>query len=194
MPLAAADLAQHIMDYWVSTWEKKTDPDTGNEYISMKKSHRELSEGLGDTIVNYIKNNLVVSSPWVAAYIPPTGSPVPDPLLLISYGVALRNGYEKFKGGDTPAAWAEHLNTLLRGAFELALPAAFTPAKHALNPLGTVVVPPASPDYRQNWHMFASSVCLTFIQTFGNPVPYSGVHNPVPLTPFTGMTSGMVLS
>jgi hypothetical protein len=130
----------------------------------------------------------------VAAYIPPTGSPVPDPLLLISCGVALRSGYEKFKGGDTPAAWAGNLNTLLRGAFELTLPAAFNPAKHALNPLGTVVVPSASPDYRQNWNMFASSVCLTFIQTFINPVPYSGAHNPVPSMPFTGATTAMVLS
>jgi hypothetical protein len=182
------------MDYWSSTWEKKTDPDTGHEYIAMKKGYKELNEGLGDTIVKYIKENLVVSSPWAATYIPPTGSPVPDPALLINYGVALRSGYEKFKGADNPAAWAENLNKLLRGAFELTLPVAFNPAKHTLNPLGTVVVPPASPDYRQNWHTFASSLCLTFIQTFINPTPYSGVHNPVSATPFTGMTAGMVLS
>jgi hypothetical protein len=194
MPLVAADLAQHIMDYWDSVWEKKTDPNTGKESINIKKSYQELNEGLGDTIVNYIKNNLLVTSPWVATYVPPTGSPVPDPMILITYGVALKSGYEKFKGADNPAAWVENLNRLLRGAFELNLPAMFNPTKHTLNPLGTVVVPPAVADYRQNWTNFASSVCLTFIQTFINPTPYSGVHNPIPATPFTGATTGMVLS
>ena len=136
MPLAAANLAQNIMDYWASVWEKKTDLDSGNEYINIKKGYRELNEGLGDTIVNYIKDNLLATSPWVATYVPPTGSPGPDPMILITYSVALKSGYEKFKGGDNPATWSENLNTLLRGAFELNLPAAFNPAKHALNPLG----------------------------------------------------------
>jgi hypothetical protein len=194
MPLVAADLAQHIMDYWSSVWDKKTDTNTGKESINIKKSYQELNEGLGDTIVNYIKNNLLVTSPWVATYVSPTGSPVPDPMILITYGVALKSGYEKFKGADNPVAWAANLNTLLRGAFELNLPAMFNPTKHTLNPLGTVVVPPAVADYRQNWTNFASSVCSTFIQTFINPAPYSGVHNPVPATPFTGATTGMVLS
>jgi hypothetical protein len=62
-------------------------------------------------------------------------------MILISYGIALKSDYEKFKGADNPAAWVENLNRLLRGAFKLNLPAAFNPAKHALNPLGTVVVP-----------------------------------------------------
>jgi hypothetical protein len=193
MPLVAASLAQNIMDYWASVWEKKTDPDTGKEYINIKNNYQELNEGFGDVVVKYIKDKLLATSPWAAAYVPPTGSPIPDPMILINYGVALKSGYEKFKGGDNPTTWAANLNKLLRGSFELNLPIAFNPAKHALNPLGTVVVPPATPDYQQNWNNFAVSVCSTFIQTFINPAPYSGAHNPVPATPFTGATTGMAL-
>jgi hypothetical protein len=194
MPLVAARLAQNIMDYWASVWEKKTDPETGKEYINIKKNYQELNEGLGDVVVKYIKDNLLATSPWVATYVPPASPPIPDPMILINYSVALKSGYEKFKGGDNPATWTANLNKLLRGAFELNLPVAFNPAKHAFNPLGTVVVPPATSDYQQNWNNFAVSVCSTFIQTFINPTPYSGVHNPVPVTPFTGATTGMVLS
>jgi hypothetical protein len=194
MPLVAAALAQQIVDYWSSIWEKKTNPDTGKEYINIKKSYQELTEGFGDVVVNYIQSNLLVTSPWVATYVPPSGTAVPDPMVLISYTVALKNGYEKFKGGDNPALWAANLNKLLQGAFELILPAAFTPTKHALNPLGMVIVPPATLDYQQNWNGFADSVCTTFILNFINPIPYTGVHNPVPATPFSGATTGMILA
>jgi hypothetical protein len=194
VPLAAADMAGKIIDYWSSIWEKKTDPDTGKEYINIKKTHKDLTEGLGDVIVNYIKDNLLTSSPWVASYVPPSGSPVPDPMVLIHYTVALKSGYGKFKGGDTPAIWAANLNKLLQGAFELILPAAFNPAKYTLNPAGTVTVPAPTSDFQQNWNQFAVSVCSGFIRNFINPSPYSGVHNPVPATPFTGAATGMTLA
>lgn len=194
MPLIAANLAQHLFDYWPSIWEKKINPDTGKEYINIKRSHKELTEGFGDVVVTYIKDNLAVTSPWVAQYVPPTGSAIADPLVLIQYTVALKSGYEKFKGGDNQALWAANLNKLLRGAFELILPAAFNPAKYSLNSSGTVVVPPPTSDYQQNWNSFATSVCSTFIQSFINPTQYSGIHNPVPATPFTGATTGMNLA
>jgi hypothetical protein len=194
MPLAATDLAQQIFDYWASIWEKKSDPDTGKEYINIKKSYKELTEGLGDEIVAYIKDNLLVISPWTGQYVPPSGSAIPDPMVLIHYSVALKSGYEKFKGGDNPALWAANFNKLLQGAFELILPANFSPAKYTLNPAGTVVVPPPTSDYQQNWNSFAVSVCSTFIQNFINPASYSGVHNPVPATPFTGAATGMNLA
>jgi hypothetical protein len=193
MPLVATDLAQKICDYWASIWEKSTNPDTGKEYINLKKSYKELTEGLGDVIVTYIKDNLLVTSPWVAQYIPPSGSAIPDPVVFITYTVALKSGYEKFKGGNTHEVWAANLNKLLQGAFELNLPAYFSPAKYALNTTGTVVVPRPTADYQQNWSSFAVSVCATFIQRFINPSPYAGVHNPVPATPFTGTTTGMTL-
>jgi hypothetical protein len=194
MSLVATDLAQHIVDYWSSIWEKKTNPDTGKEYINIKKGYNDLTEGLGDVIVNYIKNNLLVTSLWVAQYVPPSGSAIPDPMTLIPYTVAIKSGYEKFKGGNNQALWAANLNTLLRGSFELILPAAFSPAKYSLNPTGLVVVPPPTSDYKKNWNSFSASVCTTFIQSFINPSPYSGVHNLVPATPFAGATSGMVLA
>jgi hypothetical protein len=193
MPLVAANLAQQIFDYWPSIWEKKTNPDTGEEYINIKKEYKDLTEGFGDVVVNYIKDNLMVTSPWVAQYIPPTGPAIPDPLVLITYTVALKSGYAKFKGGNTQALWTANLNKLLQGALELMLPAFFSPANYSLNPAGMVVVPPPTADYQQNWNSFAVSVCSTFIVNFINPAPYSGVHNPVPATPFTGATTGMVL-
>jgi hypothetical protein len=193
MPLVAIDLSKKIFDYWDSIWEKKANPDTGNEYINIKKNYKELTEGLGDVIVAYIKDNLLVTSPWAAQYVPPSGSAIPDPVVLITYAVALKSGYEKFKGGNTNEVWAASLNKLLQGAFELNLPDYFSPAKHSLNPAGTVVVPKPTSDYKKNWTSFASSVCSTFIQRFINSAPYSGVHNPVPATPFTGTTTGMVL-
>jgi hypothetical protein len=103
MPLIASDLARKIFNYWSSIWEKKTDPDTGKEYINIKKSYKDLTEGFGDVVVTYIKDNLIATSPWVAQYVPPTGGAIPDPMVLINYTVALKSGYEKFKGGDNPA-------------------------------------------------------------------------------------------
>jgi hypothetical protein len=194
MPLVAADLAKKITDYWSTIWEKKTNPDTGKEYINIKKTYKDITEGFGDTVVNYIKENLLAISPWTATYVPPTGSAVPDPMVSINYTVALKSGYEKFKGGNNPALWNANLNKLLQGAFELIMPIAFTPAKYALNPVGIVVVPAPTPDFQTNWTLFAVSVCSTFIQNFKNPSPYSGVHNHVPATPFTGATTGMTLA
>lgn len=194
MPLVAAALAQQIFDYWDSIWEKKPNQETGKEYITIKKSYRTLTEGFGDVVVNYLKDNLLVTSPWVAQYVPPSGIPIPDPMVLITYTVALKSGYEKFKGGNNPAVWAANLTKLLQGAFELHLPAAFNPATYSLNPAGAVVVPPPTPDYQQNWNSFAASVCATFILNFIHPIPYSGVHAPIPATPFTGATTGMILT
>jgi hypothetical protein len=194
MPLVAADLTKKITDYWSTIWEKKTNSDTGKEYINIKKSYQDITECFGDIVVNYIKENLIATSPWTATYVPPTGSAVPDPMVLINYTVSLKSGYEKFKGGNKPSLWNASLNTLLQGAFELIMPAAFSPAKYALNPAGTVVIPGPTPDFQTNWTLFSASVCSTFIQNFKNPVPYSGFHNPVPATPFTGATTGMTLA
>jgi len=192
MPLIPADLEKNIKDYWLTVWEKKKNPDTGDEYISLKKTYKDLTEGLGDVIVNYIKDNADVTSPWAATYVPPSGGSVPDPLILITYTIALKNGYEKFKGGNKSVLWAENLNKLLRGAFELNLPALFSPAKHSFNPMGTVVVPPPTLDYDQNWKSFSVSVCTTFKQSYVNPTQYSGTHS-VPGTPFSGATTGMTI-
>jgi len=147
---------------------------------------------LSNAIGEYIEENASIIYGWSGVYTPPSGSPVPDPI--VTFNASISYGGSVMAVPSSMATFILNLSTFLRTAFTLSAPSDFTLSPLTLNPAGLVTIVMANEtSYQTAMTKICSNIITQFKTNYINPTPATGTHLPTSPTPFIGSTVSMTI-